>query len=79
MARLAVGCRVFPLVEVEDGCRWRVTFDPSPEPVGPYLHKQGRFRHLTDQHEAFIQREVDARWQAIEQRVRETGLMPGQR
>lgn len=71
LSRMAVENRVFPLVEVEGGDRWRVTVDPSPVvPVEPYLRKQGRFRHLTEQHEAYIQREVDARWEMIQQRVR---------
>ncbi len=66
LAHLAVACRVFPLVEVEAGQRWRLTLDPSPpEPVTPYLRRQGRFRHLTEDQEAYIQREVDARWAAI--------------
>ncbi len=74
LSRMAVECRVFPLVEVAGGQRWRLTYDPSlVEPVGPYLHKQGRFRHLTEQDEAYIQREVDARWEMIQQRVRESG------
>jgi len=76
LARMAVSCRVFPLVEVEGGQRWRVTLDSPPEPVAPYLHKQGRFRHLTEQHEAYIQREVDARWEMIQRRVRESGGAP---
>jgi len=74
LSRMAVEARVFPLVEVEEGRRWTLTLDPTPpEPVGPYLHKQGRFRHLTEQHEAHIQREVDARWDMIVARVRESG------
>jgi pyruvate/2-oxoacid:ferredoxin oxidoreductase beta subunit len=73
LSRMAVQCRVFPLVEIEGG-RWRLTLDPSPaEPVGPYLHKQGRFRHLTEQEETFIQREVDARWEMLERQMRDSG------
>jgi len=72
LSRMAVEARVFPLVEVVEGRRWALTLDPTPpEPVGPYLRKQGRFRHLTEQHEAHIQREVDARWDMILSRVRE--------
>ena len=66
LARMAVACRVFPLLEVEAGCPWRLTMDPDPpEPIGPYLRRQGRFRHLTDEHVAYIQREVDARWDRV--------------
>jgi pyruvate/2-oxoacid:ferredoxin oxidoreductase beta subunit len=73
LSSMAVRSRVFPLVEVVGG-RWRLTLDPSPaEPVGPYLRKQGRFRHLTEQSEAFIQREVDARWEILQRAIRGTG------
>jgi len=66
LARMAVACRVFPLLEVEAGRPWRLTMDPEPaEPIGPYLRRQGRFRHLTDEHVAYIQREVDARWDRV--------------
>lgn len=64
LARMAVACRVFPLVEVQNGRSWRLTPEPPPpEPVEPYLKKQGRFRHLTAEQIASIQAEVDARWE----------------
>jgi pyruvate ferredoxin oxidoreductase beta subunit/2-oxoisovalerate ferredoxin oxidoreductase beta subunit len=70
LARMAVQCRVFPLVEVEDGERWRFSRAPAPaEPVAPYLARQGRFRHLTEAQVARIQSDVDARWKALERRV----------
>lgn len=76
LSRLAVACRVFPLVEVEHGDRWRLTVDPTPaQPVGPYLRRQGRFRHLAEPDEAYIQREVDARWEMIRERVRQSSLV----
>jgi pyruvate ferredoxin oxidoreductase beta subunit len=37
--------------------------------VEPYLKKQGRFRHLTDEQIAKIQAEVDARWEILKRRV----------
>jgi len=48
LARMAVHNRVFPLIEVEDGQRWRFTVDHAGEPVEPYIRRQGRFRHLTE-------------------------------
>jgi pyruvate/2-oxoacid:ferredoxin oxidoreductase beta subunit len=70
LARMAVQCRVFPLVEVEDGERWRLSRAVTPaEPVAPYLARQGRFRHLTEAQVARIQSDVDARWKALERRV----------
>ena len=74
LARHAVRARVFPLVEIEDGERWRLTMDPPPEPVAPYLKRQGRFRHLTPEQIERIQSDVDARWTRIEQRVRASAV-----
>jgi pyruvate ferredoxin oxidoreductase beta subunit/2-oxoisovalerate ferredoxin oxidoreductase beta subunit len=70
LARMAVHSRVFPLLEVEDGERWRLTLEPPVEPVAPYLARQGRFRHLTEEQIAHVQSDVDARWHALERRVR---------
>jgi pyruvate/2-oxoacid:ferredoxin oxidoreductase beta subunit len=64
---------VFPLLEIEDGTRWRFTFDPPQEPVAEYVRRQGRFRHLGEEQIAHIQGEVDERWKMLERRVRESG------
>jgi pyruvate/2-oxoacid:ferredoxin oxidoreductase beta subunit len=69
LARAAVRTRVFPLMEVENGTRWRFTVEHPGEPVGPYLRKQGRFRHLTDQDVERIQADLDTRWAMLERRV----------
>jgi pyruvate/2-oxoacid:ferredoxin oxidoreductase beta subunit len=69
LARQAVLTRVFPLMEVEDGARWRFTAEHPGDPVEPYIRRQARFKHLTDDQVAHIQREVDARWQVLETRV----------
>jgi pyruvate ferredoxin oxidoreductase beta subunit/2-oxoisovalerate ferredoxin oxidoreductase beta subunit len=69
LARMAVASRVFPLVEVEGGERWRFTADHPGGPVEPYLRKQGRFSHLTAGQIAGIQAEVDARWESLRRRV----------
>jgi pyruvate ferredoxin oxidoreductase beta subunit/2-oxoisovalerate ferredoxin oxidoreductase beta subunit len=45
-ARLAVEARVFPLYEIEDGVRWRITESPTPRPLAEYLALQGRFAGL---------------------------------
>jgi pyruvate/2-oxoacid:ferredoxin oxidoreductase beta subunit len=73
MARMAVRARVFPMVEVEDGVRWRITGDHPGEPVEPYLQRQGRFRHLAEPELVAAQREVDDRWRLLEQRVAQSG------
>jgi pyruvate/2-oxoacid:ferredoxin oxidoreductase beta subunit len=66
LGRMAVRNRIFPLVEVENGSTWQFTVDHPGEPVEPYLRKQGRFRHLTDEDIARIQRDVNARWEVLE-------------
>jgi len=70
LGRMAVQSRVFPLLEVEHGQRWRFTVPTSREPVEPYLRAQGRFRHLDADAVAAIQHQVDARWAMLGKRVR---------
>lgn len=74
LARMAVRCGVFPLLEIEDGVRWQLTMNGEPpEPVEPYLRRQGRFDHLTPDQIAAIQSEVRARLQWIERQVEGSG------
>lgn len=69
MGRMAVQNRVFPLLEIEDGMRWRFTVDSAGDPVEPYIRSQGRFRHLDDGAIEQIQAEVDARWEYLQRMV----------
>jgi len=63
LARLAVEARVFPLVEIEDGERVRITVNPREvKPVARYFEVQGRFQHLTADAISAIQMSVDAAW-----------------
>jgi pyruvate/2-oxoacid:ferredoxin oxidoreductase beta subunit len=65
-ARLAVRSRVFPLIEIFNGERWVLNYEPKePTPVGEYLGIQGRFSHLTDGEIEEIQRRVDERWEKL--------------
>lgn len=70
LGRMAVQSKVFPLLEVENGVTWRVTMEPKGEPVGPYLRRQGRFKHLTDEQIEEIQKQVDLRWEMLLRRTR---------
>jgi pyruvate/2-oxoacid:ferredoxin oxidoreductase beta subunit len=79
LARMAVQSRVFPLVEIEDGERWRLTIEHRGDPVGPYLRRQGRFRHLGDEAIAAIQADVDARWKSLVGRVNSAAASGGPR
>jgi len=59
VSRLAVLTGVWVLYQVEGG-QLNVTFKPPKrKPVAEYLKLQGRFRHLTDEEIAEIQRMVD--------------------
>ncbi|MEJ2503680.1 MAG: thiamine pyrophosphate-dependent enzyme [Gemmatimonadota bacterium] len=62
LGRLAVQSRVFPLLEVEEGTRWRFTLESAGDPVEPYVRAQGRFKHLDDEAIRRIQADVDARF-----------------
>lgn len=64
-ARLAVETNLFPLYEVEDGRRWRVTVRPEKRPAGEYLSIQGRFRGLSAADVAALEREADEDWRGL--------------
>ncbi|MCL7938548.1 MAG: 3-methyl-2-oxobutanoate dehydrogenase subunit beta [marine benthic group bacterium] len=69
LARQAVQTRVFPLFEVENGRNWRLTVDHAGEPVAPYIRRQARFKHLTDEQVERIQADVDDRWDRLQRRI----------
>jgi pyruvate/2-oxoacid:ferredoxin oxidoreductase beta subunit len=75
MGRMAVASRVFPLLEVEDGVRWRFTAEHPGDSIEPYVRAQGRFRHLEPDAVEAMQREVDARWEWLCRQV-QTDLLP---
>lgn len=64
LGRLAVDTAVFPLYEVIDG-KYIVKKIENKKPVEEYLKLQGRFKHLKKEEIAFIQREVDRRYEAL--------------
>ncbi len=79
LARLAVDTRIFPLVEIEDGERVRITVLPrEPKPVSRYLKPQGRFQHLPPQEVAAIQASVDAAWATLGAKTRQSGSGDGE-
>jgi pyruvate ferredoxin oxidoreductase beta subunit len=63
---------VFPLYEVDHG-RYRIT-EPTPElrPLEDYLKPQGRFRHLTDDVIADVERRLHKEYRRLEAKVRMT-------
>ncbi|MCP4182490.1 MAG: pyruvate synthase subunit beta [Hyphomicrobiales bacterium] len=69
VARLAVKSGVFPLIEVEDGIKFKVNFKDKSQPVDLYLKQQKRYRHLSDIEVKNIQAGVDDDWQSLQQRA----------
>ena len=74
IARLAVQTNLFPLYEVEDGQRFILNFKGAL-PVDRYLGLQGRFKHLSTQDMESIQKQVDADWQVLLERVQQVDLL----
>ena len=68
-ARLAVQTGVFPLYEVING-QYKMSVDlPNLRPVNDYLKIQGRFRHLTEETIAKIQKRVEEEYQIVLERA----------
>lgn len=70
LARLAVESGVFPLYEIEDGCRYTLNEPSERRPVNDYLQAQRRYRDVSDEEMGQLQREVDAGWERLQQRIR---------
>jgi len=64
-AMLAVETNVFPLYEIINGTRYRITHEPQKLPVKEYVTIQGRYRHISDEGIARIQKEVDEEWDSL--------------
>lgn len=61
-ARLAVESGVFPLIEIEDGTDVTLSVADRTQPVGAYLDRQKRYRHLGAGEREELQRGVDRNW-----------------
>ena len=66
LARVAVECRWWPLLEVDHG-RWKINYKPKQVvPVNDWFKLQGRFKHLlADGNEeilAWHQEQVEKKW-----------------
>ncbi len=68
-AMLSVETRLFPLYEVFDGRKYGITYEPQGFPVDQYLQIQGRYRHLTREHTAHIQGEINEDWEHLKRKV----------
>jgi pyruvate ferredoxin oxidoreductase beta subunit len=65
LARLAVECNVFPLFEIENGEKLKLTYGSQSLPVSEYLKMQGRFRYLTDKEMEIIQSRTDEYYKTL--------------
>jgi 2-oxoisovalerate ferredoxin oxidoreductase beta subunit len=72
LARLAVESKLFPLVEVENGVKWKLTKKTTkPKPIVEYLKLQGRFRHLKEKDVKEIQQLIDSDWERLLEKIEE--------
>jgi pyruvate/2-oxoacid:ferredoxin oxidoreductase beta subunit len=70
LARAAVESRVFPLYEIFEGRRYRLTLTPDREiPLEDYLKPQRRFAHLTRDERAVVQEQVDREWDRLQKMI----------
>ena len=65
IAKLAFRTNMYPLFEIEDGIV-RITNRPSKvSPIEEFLSPQGRFKHLTKDETAELQKNVDSEWSRL--------------
>jgi len=72
ISHLAVHAKIFPLLEIENGERYTLSFTPQNIPVHDYLKVQGRFRKLKDADIDLIQQEVDRNWAKLMKKVKDS-------
>jgi pyruvate/2-oxoacid:ferredoxin oxidoreductase beta subunit len=66
LGRSAVNSRSFPLYEIMDGERYRLSYNPEePLPVAAYAKMQARFGHLKPDEIAAIQQRTDHNWERL--------------
>ncbi len=69
VSTLAVETHIFPLYEIIDGLKYRITYHPKGLPVEAYLSVQGRYAHLTPDQIQSIQSETDQSWLALKEKA----------
>jgi pyruvate/2-oxoacid:ferredoxin oxidoreductase beta subunit len=66
VARLGVQSGVWPLFEILDGEKLKLTYKPRElKPVAEYMRPQARFRHITDNQMTGIQESTTKRWEKL--------------
>lgn len=72
LSRMVVQNCIFPLLEIENGDKYNLNIKPKKKKtIKEYIQLQGRFRHLTDKHIEFMQKEVDKKWERLLKRSQE--------
>ncbi len=74
LARLAVETGMWALYEIEDR-NFRVTKKAARKPVGEYLKRQGRFKHLDEKTIREIQNTIDDRWKELDRLEKQGGKL----
>lgn len=69
LSRLAVESKIFPLLEIENGVLYRLTYEPKGVPVRDYCALQERFKHLSEHEVDLMQHFVDEEWRRITQHL----------
>lgn len=66
IARSGVQSGLWPLYEIENGQKFKLTYKPKElKPVSEYLRPQRRFRHMTEEETAEIQEEAATQWETL--------------
>jgi pyruvate/2-oxoacid:ferredoxin oxidoreductase beta subunit len=66
VARSAVQTGIWPLYEITDGEKFKLTYKPRElKPVAEYYKAQARFRHVTDEQIEGIQKETAKNWEKL--------------
>ena len=66
VARSAVQTGIWPLYEITDGEKFKLTYKPRElKPVAEYYKTQARFRHVTDEQIEGIQEETTKNWEKL--------------
>jgi len=68
IGRLAVETNFFPLYEIREGKKYKITYQSKGFPVGDYLLRQRRFEHLTQEDLEMIQNEVNKNWEELKRK-----------
>jgi len=58
------------LYEIENGLKYRLTYQPKGFPVDEYIKQQDRFRHLKEKDIEETQRTVDREWDRLMFKIR---------